>query len=655
MLQNMNLEQRGGVVKMCQAQFIPDRFSSTALSRVLNEISPIDPSNSLSDKHHFQGLHFLDYASDLQGIMSPLMSALTLDVARMLPLPDDEILEARILGFEKELSVMESSRPAFHVQWRVIFDPEYHNDSILPGFIPNPANANICRLGFERWRDKVSSTVHYPRMTFKNVSRTCRQDLENFLGEDLRSYPIIGQINLQRIYRQYGYKAQGCVEVRQRWYTSGHKPRTYFAQGGKTYWPSSCLQDAFGWLCDEFPFTNHRTRLRPTRLRLGYKQILRIYDLKTFTSRMHEQIAFLQNLSMFCKGHPFTFMDAREGLVTVDLGEAIWEYIETCCDFPEVSYERIIDDHPVARHCFAGPLGVFGNLMTCTVPHGCLMFQAVDADDKINVAGDDGAIAEDVNNESMIDEGIRNIGLDHPEKRFRSDEPGCICLKRPLYQNFNQLDQGFRLIPPSLYILLHHGFGYRDKRYRDPDSSDETLMTRVEHLRVISNEIFRFVRSATIACSSLDLQDRDDVFKLVAWVQKEFDFPKEGCIQGFQGAPYTFPETLTGVEGWLSSDPLLRTAKNHLKFGGQVKLRKEVNFPGFSVFEDGGSFQCNSNKNLKFLVQLGYLEQEEVHVDLQGDFVNDLDGVAANYLFPQLPVVYQYSVISNVPRHLVIW
>lgn len=626
---------------------------------MMRDVPPIVVPELLRlNQRDLHGMAFLDYVQSLKGIDSPLYSALILDLCRLLPVDRQEMISTRMAGWSKEISVMEEHPRPCKIRWKVLFDPEWRNESILPGIAPNPYAASYCRLAFTRWRDKAQTKLHYPRMTFKNLPRSTRREMEDFMEVDLSEHPVIGQINLERLKMQTGYEAQGSLELRQRWYVSNAKPRTYFAQGGQTYHVSKHLQELFSDLADEFPFTARNTCLRPGRIQLTTEDnYLRIYDLEAFTSRMTEQRAFLDELSLFCEGYPFSYMDSREGIITRDMGEIIWEYNQVCNHAPEVSYERIEADlagRP-SRHHMAGPLGVFGNLVTCKVGHGCLVFQTVDSEDKLNCAGDDGALDSNPEIDTMLGECIESLGRDQEEKRFKSDEPGCICLKRPLTQEFNQIHHHLRVIPPSLYNLLHHGFGFSDPRFRHFGSED---MTQEEHRRVIATEIYRFTRSVHRSKAILTNVEKEDAYKLIEWSKEEFGFPTEGCIAGVNRMiytfPYTYPEWCPQVQDYFEYDPVVVTAYNHFVMGAEIWRKEKIERVEIEDFKYVGSVFCsNESKHLVFLEKLGFVEKKPVMLEIDPMMIS-VEGFVHEYLNDFVPVVYEFTVIRDVPCHLIV-
>jgi len=233
-------------------------------------------------------------------------------------------------------------------------------------------------------------------MTFKNMSRATRREYEKITGRKLNNTAIFGQVNIERFYMETGYHLGGCSEIRQVWTPNQAKPRTYYSMGGDHFKESKPLQGAFTALVNSNESTHHVSRLLPARIRLKTGQHLLVYDLETFTSRMSEQISYMEKLAIFCLDTEILVMDSAYGLIRKNLGEMLGDYNEICNKHGDVSYERVTGTEEFMSHqSCAGMLGVYGNLMTCTHAHGLLMMQCVEDESQVNVAGDDGAIAED--------------------------------------------------------------------------------------------------------------------------------------------------------------------------------------------------------------------------------------------------------------------
>jgi hypothetical protein len=458
-----------------------------------------------------------------------------------------------------------------------------------------------------------------------------------------------------RHYARNGELLGGACELRQRWYKSSAKPRTYIAQGGQAYRVSMCTQDFWTELVNSIPVTNHITRLLPDRLRLRPGSRLRIYDLESFTSRFHEQKFFLDALSTFCRGVPFTYVDVKQGLITIDMGDLISDYNHECNYRTPISFERVpsLRDHPVAAHHYASALGIYGNLMTCTLPHGIIMMQLVEHEDQVNVAGDDGAVDENDDNEDQIDIAITAMGKYSREKCFDSSQPGVICLKRPLQVAGSTVIHGVLIIPPCLISIAELRFDYEDPRYRyvglRPIGKDLVRRT--------GRELFRFLRSAYRARYALTIDEMKIVLSVIHRISILFEERMEGHLM-ICGGDYSWPgipnhETWSDdlIKHYFSVDPLLYTASQCYTGYARVASRGWCPYtPSWESSRVGEEFRCNSSRLLGLWETLGYIEKEDEFTLVSGEIGFQ---IVCQSLVSTVPKVSSYRVLKDVPSHLV--
>lgn len=604
------------------------------------------------------------HIQSLYGIDSPLYAALTLDLARGLPLSFNEVSIAKKAGWGKEISVLETGSPEPRVNWRLFFDPERFDEPLLPELEPSPEGRQAAQKVYKAlcwWREKESRKIHYPRASFKNMSRSTTRNWELYTGRewDRDKNPIFGQTDWMKNYHQTGVKLGGSMEIRQKWYTSGAKPRTYAANGGEVYGVSLCLQDFFGDLVDILPVCNHKTRLRPARLRMKSGQFLRIYDLEAFTSRMHEQKNLIDELALFCRGEPFTYMDVREGIITRDMGEVIWEYNNTANRAVETSYERVGEEFSthVGRHYYASLLGIFGNLMSCTFGHAIAVLWVVGDEDKVNVAGDDAAVVVDEHIESeVLNPVVAAIGIDEETKRFRSDEAGAICLKRPIYQYGTTVEQGFLVIPPKLMMIAETFNGYSDPRY--PPAFEQKTTT--QRYTMVGKELMRFLRSVYRAESILTFEEKFGALELTRRISELFGVTSTTGHFPPCGSEYFWPAFLSdnheafelSVQDYFMLDPLHRLVRNHYSGFAIVNHKEELQDVELDTVRSAGQqWFSNGSRHLKLLEQLGYIEREAQTRSVEGLYGRD---VLIKEYESEVPVVYQFTCIADVPDILLI-
>ncbi|QPB44664.1 hypothetical protein [Tulasnella ambivirus 1] len=655
-INRLPMSKRSSVVKLCQAQHIPDEIHhDTSLHNVIEASDETLYQMQIGDQQ--MNAPFISIIQHLERLESPVISSLTLDLCRFAPVTKEEYKEARHKGWVKEISVAVDEPKETFIKWEALFDPDCFDVPIIPGVAANAYSGSVFRSGLKSWLRSVTAKVHFPRMTNNNISWDARREIDEWENPEwhLENVPIVGQNHLQRIYMEHGKKIGGVAEMRQRWYPANVKPRTYFAQGGATYFPSCNLQEALSELCDQFEPTHRRLKLQPSRITVDFGEYVRVYDLEAFSSRATEIRSFMDHLAEFCRGEPFTYMDAREGLITTDFGELLQEYNEECNKEPEISYERFYKSQKGFRHAhhYAGMLGVYGNIASCTLMHGMLMMGVTGNDMKFFVAGDDGGVAVNPETDEMVDQAINAIGRDQPDRRFRSDEPGCICLKRSLSVPEGSIhpQHGVRVIPPSLYTIVHHGFLGRDRRYRAFDEE----MSIQQHKEVIARDCYRFLRSCVrLGTSRFSDEDVAAIWSYLDVVRVEFDFPIDGSLDPFwpmMRRPVLHDESAIQYRSWLEKDPIRETYLQHFSVMEFEAPKCELMpYDGREVTA-GCVFMANSSARLKYYETLGFLEKEKV---MSGDSFEDFDSFWQYFLRSEhyAPQVYKYHALKDIPMHL---
>lgn len=597
---------------------------------------------------------------DLAGIFSwdisdPLSSAILLDIMRALPLSFDEVQKAKVSSWNKELVLVFTKARPSQIRWELFFDDKLSSLStpIHDDLTGNPQHMANIRSHLYFFRRKYIKRRHtlYPRATHKNMSYGTRRDYEFREQVSLEDVPIFGQDDWQRYYARTGIMLDGGCEMRQKWYPSGAKPRTYFAQGGTTYSKSRFLQDFFTELANTFTPTHHDHRLNPSRLRgiHGTTGDFFIYDLSNFTSNMNEQKYFVEHLATFFEGVEVELLDEREGFVLSDLGEMLREYTETCVFGPLLSLERnpnFRGEHDLHPHGIASLLGIFGNLMTCTVAHYLIVSPTTDGVDSQNIAGDDGNKDEDPLNNFESRVAISLVGDYADDKCYKGSDPHAVCLKRPILQQYPSLTLLENIVPPSLITSVAYLLG------RNPDSRYSFIgiegMTVNKRVSTIGKDLYRFLTSAF----NKGLHDLTEVYLVYEGftnlVQKFLLSTIRPSL-----APYFWPANPLHYD-FKKDHPglVLLTLRSEVLFH-EIPLLRRIPCDEQSLVTPGDIQRCNSDGRLKLLERLGYLEKEEV------SFFGDLSQSWAHWLWRlkivrvRVPNVYDYSVVEQVPARFV--
>jgi len=607
----LSLKARSLVVKACQAQSWPVDPNST-LYKLMDPIKIIlylGPRNQLC-------LPLLDYAPHYRFEFDELTSTILLDIMRGLEVPEFERKEAVLASWAKEICLSESKKRESAIRWDYIFDFQAPLDEPIDvaGLLPsNPTSLRMIRNRLQVFKRRYSKTIRilHARATHKNMSRGTRRDFERKTDIDLEGVAIFGQDDWQRYRARTGDDLEGYCEIRQKWYPSGTKPRSYFTQGGVAYKHSRFLQTFFTQLVNGFPSTNHISRLQPHRLAGNMDRenpAYLVYDLSNFTSNMSEQQYFVWELAKFFLGVIVIVLDEWDGYIYRDLGELLFEYHAYCVDEPELTYERFdpLREDPI-RHGIASLLGIFGNLMTCTLAHWIIISPTCD-EDEANVAGDDGLKPEDVldNYESRLS--ISYVGDFAPDKVYRQDSH-AVCLKRPFTDSYPTCFLGLSIIPPTAVtaMAILQGEQFHDPRYiRIFDSS----MTHRKKINVIGKDMMRFLRS----CFEAGYQDSSLVYSVwrgygnaIKSYIPDFD-PNEPTLSPI------WPVSPAGYE-FTEHDPIAVLVVRARGIVQRIPVREELSDDPTVERKSGEVFECNLSPRLSLLRRLGYIEEETVEYD----------------------------------------
>jgi hypothetical protein len=598
---------------------------------------------------------FSTYGVDIQ---DPLESAIILDIIRSSPTTTEDTKLFTTKGWITEAKLIDTRKEA-QCNFRCFFDlsvpPNVH--PLLPS---NEKSRFLIYRTFLAYKEQLSSSppIYYPRYKHKNMSRSTRRDFEERFDTSLEDFPIFGQDDWIRVYHENGVFLEGSMEERSKWYPSGAKPRTYFAQGGTAYRYSRFLQDFFTELVDVFPSTNHVTRLRPERLHLVEEdEHFLIYDLSSFTSNMTEQRSFMSCLAWFFSGVQCYIVDEVLGPTIRDLGEMLLEYNEHCVDKPLVSQERAPPDcrtsDDILEHLAASMLGIFGNLMTCTLAHFLILSPLVDTFDRINVAGDDGLVPLLTGSELMTSNAISLVGDCAPDKTFVSNEQGAVHLKRPMFELHPRVHLGYNFVPPNVATCAAYLLGSDcDPRYSHIGIEDMTLSERIS---VVGKDLMRFLRSVYDRRQISDVSISD-----LLVVYRGF----EGLVHSILGfrpvsrqwtpgrLNYVWPLSPADYDFFGdNADPLAVYCLSTCSESLMIPVYREEPVDYTQLQYVGDFCECNSSKGLRLLETLGYLEKDPVEEEVRGM-------EAVYHLFAKLsgsitmPSLYRFTVSKPIPFEL---
>lgn len=620
---------------MARAQHIP-KDPTTRLSFLTGVAQPDFFDGSHFDFRHITSTILEDFVD------RPLFAGLVTNICYAAPYPPDERESIIKSSWGKEIRVMQSEALPSRFNFDVWFNPHAYGDQRFhPDIPPNSFAASHIHAILYRWREIVTSSILFPRMSTKSVARETQREIEEFLGGEGWKERGIGecsQVRLEQIQHEYKVHFHGACEVRQRWYRSGISPRTYFCQGGDAYNRSKFLQDPFNTLVELFPPTEYHSRLNPTRLvLLDHSENVLIWDLATFTSNHHEVRHFLLGLADFCSGFQVRLFDTVEGLVTVDLGVLLGEYAQLSC-FPEYSLERVDDYYKglVHFHNVAGFLGVYGNLPVSTFLHGASVFQVIGQENRMNVAGDDGhaVVVPGSSEDFFLQRIIRGNGVIEDSKLFWTYEDGAICLKRGLVQIGNRILQKNLVLWPSLHLI-------RDVVTWDPKVHH--LGSKEEAKEKVAYEILRFMTSIF---HNFDNFEKVELEFVLWFLRQNFalcGLEKEGNLPQISGG-YLCPLEPRVISD-LKLDPLLNTITYHYRGVVSLPVRDLIDAysPQDLSWVVGYEWYGSSNRYWSLLETLGYVESSPVHDTYFG--LDGYDRLKKEFSFVY-PAVRKFCIVS---------
>jgi hypothetical protein len=649
------LKARSLLIKQCQAQYDviePITTPTPTLIRLLNSHPDVVVTDLCDGRPMTLALrNFFSFYN--VSVSDPLSSAIILDILRGVEVQHNDYLEAISSGWLKEIRLCLSEATP-----RCDFRSFFHDVDrpIHPSLPYNPSSTKRIRSIFRRFREMLilQPIMLYPRATHKNMSRSTRRAFESHFGEgSLDGIAVFGQDDWERVYHDYGIELEGEVEFRQKWYPSGAKPRTYAAMGGTSYRYCRHLPDFFTALVNLFRETNHVTRLRPGRLFIpgSLPAHFRVYDLSNFTSNCREQRSFCLELVEFFTGVSVTVVDEHYGPEERDLGEMLWDYYVHCVDRPLTSLERTparfgLQDHISYQHGVASLLGIFGNLMTCTLAHFLILSPTVETPEEINIAGDDGLALEHDANEVHLDAAIELVGTVEKTKNFRSDEEGAICLKRPLHQIGSRLELSYNIVPPTVATALSYIAGKDlDPRFNHIGIED---LKPVDRVSLVGVDLLRFLRS----CYALKYENVGLITAIFEGfegaVRSQFNASMESLR--IRWGHNLFWPIHPGDYDFLAVDPI-RLWCIYYTGSRAFHVRERVHLNVWAFREVGDVARCNSNRRLVLLERLGFVEKESISIQLDGldaaDFMYNLF-VNPRFLPPE---VYSYRVIRDIPDY----
>lgn len=472
----LNVSERKALITLARSQSIPSNKDSPIL---FDKVSPI--LNRICLEPPFIDLYTnrLTATGDVivHMVQSPILTGLLIVFALGMPYTDDEIKLGWQSSFNKELSATQTRRLPTEWNWDVIIGNVEAKFQLIHPLFPTLSPLQYRFHGpLRSFRSRLQNRIILPHYSRKGVSGESAEYLNHRVNKQGRYtangprstfHQFLDRKNVTSLdiihhYIRTGDWIRGRTQMRQAWTPNILQPRTYFAWGGDAISSATYLRNLFNDIGDCFPPTHRKNRVRPDWL---YDPNVPpggffFYDLTSFTSWFHEQVPFLQSLSRFFDNTHVYLVGENLSLSYHSVGSLIDGYIRHCNDFPPFILSKKLGTYgPDSEflslyHLCAGFLGIPGNLIMCTLPHGLAMASRFDKPEQLQVPGDDvGASFCDEFDRYDKTRCATTLGVLQMDKVYRLPEV-AIYLKRMVVDHGSSISLADMLIYPLLPYLL---------------------------------------------------------------------------------------------------------------------------------------------------------------------------------------------------------
>jgi len=546
------------------------------------------------------GEHNYDSASAAlhEVVSDPFLCGAVIMSILIADLPDAVVQEQKLESYLKEIRVMDSTPYLPHVDWSVFFGN--YGAPFHPLMKPNPPNASIVHQAIDSWRKTVAAPdkLYFPRISSKLLPSFTRREMSKYVDLLIQPPELSTQGSLEWLYAKHGVEfIDGGCELKQRWYTNGLTPRSYFVCGAEGYDRSKYVHKLFNDLNQSLITVSRFNRVNPQRIHIRHAKTAVFYDLTSFTSNCGLQKPFIDALATYCSGTNISIMDTRLGPIEIDLGDLLREYNEMN-HLPEYDCPALFESLVNSRHGVAGFLGVNGNIMSCTFLHGAFLLQLCDYEDECGCAGDDAVvICED---EQYVFGCISLIGILAVEKTFVLYEgtPAVVYLKRrtfmdPVSRNLRQ--HSYFQFPSFLpFMRGDHAL----KRFR------EAIMTRTELHNLAVSSISSSFRSAA------RFRSHPCFDRIVGFLYEYYaalDLPIEGHVPQFSKIQQKRYGFLPGLDSLGNRDFVEITLQSLYPGFAFLPIRTDM-FTYRVPVRKGIFFQSSGDPHVSLLQKLGVVE-----------------------------------------------
>lgn len=627
----LDFNERKALITLARSQSIPEKESSPIL---FSKVKPV--LDRLVQKPPFVDLAqplVPEAPSILFFLSSYLTTGLLIVYALGVSLTKEQIAAGKDTSFWKEFNATQTVRRPSEWNWGALMWEHRSGEVIHPQFprisrvqrtfykrIPSFSRSYQGKVilphytgrGISSQTSKIVKGWKVDRRTLVGSSRTFHQklDYQNVTSRDVIHHLV-----------RTGYWPSGHVEMKQRWYPSGLLPRTYFSWGGTAIAVSCYLRNFFNDLGDIFDPTNRKLRVQPDWLKHsisspegGYL----FYDLTSFTSWFHEQESFLRSVqerftgvNVFTLGYGLTLSER-------DLGGLIGAYIDFVNSYPEFVLSdslrggKTFDEENPLYHLCAGFLGVPGNLISCTIPHGLAVSSLHSESSEVQCPGDDvGARFEDDDDARDHLNCASSLGVLQFEKVFSTQKGISVYLKRLVLELANGIDLAPMLIYPLLpYLINPTGPIPRNGQFRYPER-DRILPRAAGVVVAFMRDLWKYTKGT----ASDEVKEILRVF--LRRIHVQLGLPQEAIFQGrvfgdeegrhFPDIPVKFSVL---DDRCFDRNPDLVFAEDYVHEMVVVEVEEETDLSAYreSGFEKGSRLIVRSSRKWRFLEDMGFLK-----------------------------------------------
>jgi len=666
----LNFAERKALITLARSQSIPEPDTSPILfSKVrilLDRLVTHPPYVSLSEPFVPAGDLILKMLS------SPLTCGLLIVFSLGVSLTDDQVRDGKDESFTKELLATQTIRLPESWNWKAIISPSrYPREVIHPMFPYLSPTQRQFSLGVNTLYNRYQRRTILPHYSKRGISsetsslllrelprfdryRVCKHGNPRSFHHRIDRKNVSSK-DIVHHYVRTGNWISGRVEMKQRWYPSGLLPRTYFSWGGRAIALSSYLRNFFNDLGDSFAPTDRHNRVQPSWLQHPNRTSsggFMFYDLTSFTSWFHEQESFLRAIAERFKGVTVFLVGEDLTLTAADIGDMVLDYIDGVNSYPEFFVGSSVSNKAHEgldyRHWTAGFLGVPGNLITCTIPHGLAIASLVDNIRELQVPGDDvGAAYHDDDHMRDIGTCASTLGFLQMDKVFNT--PGIsLYLKRLVIDLFDSMTLSPMLIFPLLPYLIDPQGSYRSNQFRLPDPA----MARARAASVLVSFRRDFWNMTKGNCSD---EAKEIIFLFIKMVHSMVKLPLNAIFQGRVYGEDTdedihlYPDISVKFDAndlnSLNFSPDIQFASRFIT-RMTIRLTNEVDLtPPFKSLKEGDSIIVNRGKKWTFLEDMGYVKIAGIpgeKIELVGSDARDA------YLFASEPPLRCVEVLSDL-------